>query len=142
MSHYGITATHWNVGLGEIDEVELRKVVQRGAGGFSLAHPELVWCSDIAGIIDAGHTVWVIVSDGPGRYRNTDRVRVEIKGGGRRSLYSCAEDGTPTSALSALPRYIRPDDPLSDSARELLARAKQGMADPYPTLTQRAEDSD
>jgi hypothetical protein len=142
MSHYGITATHWNVSLGEIDEVELRKVVQRGADKFGLAPAELVWCFDVANLIDAGHTVWVITSNGQGRYRNTDRIRVDIEDDGRKSLYSYAEDGTSTSALSDLPRYIRPDDPLSDSARELLAKAKHGMADQYPTLTLRVKDSD
>ncbi len=142
MSHYGILATHWNVSVGEIDEVELRKVVQKEQGRFGLSPGELAWCADVANLIDAGHTVWVIVADAKGRYRNTDRVRVEVKDGGRKSLYSCAEDGTPTSALTDLPRYIRPDDPLSPGAKAVLVGAKGAAADPYPTLTQRAEPPD
>lgn len=134
MSHYGILATHWNVNLGEIDEVQLHKVVRRGRGKFGLAPGELVWCSDVANLIESGHTVWVIVSDGD-RYRNTDRVRVSTREGGRRSLFSCRDDGTPTSAFTDLPRYIRPDDPLPDSAKELLAQARHGVPAEYPTLT-------
>jgi hypothetical protein len=142
MSHYGILATHWNVSFGDIDEVQLHKIVSKGGGRFGLSPAELVWCTDVANLIDAGHTVWVIVAEAQGKYRNTDRVQVDTKDGGRKSLYSCAEDGTPTSALTNLPRYIRPDDPLSDSARELLAKAKHGVAGQYPILTQRAEQLD
>jgi hypothetical protein len=139
MSHYGIIATHWNVNLGEIDEVQLHKVVQRGQGKFALAPGELAWCSDVASLIDGGDTVWVIVSDGLGKYKNTDHVRVNTRDGGRRSLYSCTKDGTPTSALTDLPRYIRPDDPLPTSAKELLAKARNIGSDPYPTLTQQVD---
>lgn len=142
MSHYGILATHWNVGLGGIDEVELHKVVQKEQGRFGLSPGELAWCSEVADLIEAGHTVWVIVADAKGKYRNTDRVRIDTKGGGRKSLYSCAEDGTPTSALTDLPRYIRPDDPLSSGAKQVLAKAKGGAADDYPTLTRRAGELD
>ena len=139
MSHYGIIATHWNVSLGEIDEVQLHKVAQRGRGNFALAPGELAWCSDLANLIEAGHTVWVIVSD-RGMYKNTDHVRVDTKDGGRKCLYSCTNDGIPTSALTDLPRYIRPDDPLPKAAKELLVRAKHDAAGPYPTLTQRADN--
>ena len=138
MSHYGIVATHWNVALGEIDEVQLHKVVQRGRGNFALAPGELVWCFDVANLIEAGHTVWVIVSD-RGKYRNTDRIRVESKDGGRKCLCSCTNDGALTSALTDLPRYIRPDDPLPASAKKLLAKATNGGSDQYPTLTQQVD---
>ena len=133
MSHYGVVATHWNLGLGEIDEVQLHKVLQRGDNDFALAPGELVWCSDVANLIEAGHTVWVIVSE-RGRYRNTDRIRVDTTDGGRKHLYSSAKDGTPTSALTDLPRYIRPDDPLTDAAKDLLSKAKGNEPGDYPLL--------
>jgi len=140
MSHYGIIATHWNANLGEIDEVQLHRIVRRETGGFAFAPGELIWCYEVAHLIENGQTVWIIASDGLGKYRNTERVRVGIGEGGRKYLYSCTKDGTPTSSLSKLPRYLRPDDPLPQGARELLAKArsKHGAADPYPTLTQRA----
>jgi hypothetical protein len=133
MSHYGIVATHWNLSLGEIDEVQLHKVLQRSDNDFALAPGELTWSSDVANLIEAGHTVWIIVSD-RGSYRNTDRVRVRAGDGGRKRLYSCAKDGAPTSALGDLPRYIRPDDPLTDAAKELLAKAKGRSSSDYPVL--------
>jgi hypothetical protein len=142
MSHYGISATHWNVNLGEIDEVQLHKVVQQGQGVFALSHGELAWCADIAGLIDGGHKVWVIVSDGRGKYRNTDRIGVKTKDGGRRCLYSRGQDGMPSSALADLPRYLRPDDPLPQSARELLARRRNSAPGEYPELTQRCDPFD
>jgi len=142
MSHYGIIATHWNVNLGEIDEVQLHRIVRRGIGRFAFAPGELIWCSEVAHLIENGHTVWIIASDGLGKYKNTERVRVGIGVGGRKYLYSCTKNETPTSALTRLPRYLRPDDPLPQGARELLAkaRAKHGTVDQYPTLTQRTED--
>jgi hypothetical protein len=140
MSHYGIVATHWNASLGEIDEVQLHKVVRRGQARFGLSPGEPTWCSDVAHLIDAGHTVWVVVTDRHGKYTNTERVGVDTDEGGRRRLYSRAKDGTTTSALADLPRYIRPDDPLPDSARALLARAKQSAPDWFPTLTHRMDE--
>jgi hypothetical protein len=135
MSHYGIVATHWNANLGEIDEVQLHRIVRRGAGRFGLSPGEPTWCSDVAHLIDAGHTVWVVVTEAHGKYTNTQRVGVDTDEGGRRRLYSRARDGTPTSALADLPRYIRPDDPLPESAKALLAKARHGATDGVPTLT-------
>ena len=112
MSHYGISAIHWNANLGEIDEVQLHKFVrQKREGAFALAHGEPAWCSDVVNLIRGGDTVWVMVADGAGNHKNTDHVRINIKHGGHEYLYSCTKDGTPTSALTDLPRYERPDDP-------------------------------
>jgi len=112
MAYYGISAIHWNVNLGDIDEVLLRKIVREWrAGVFKLSHGEPAWCSDVVRLIRDGDKVWVIASDGQGKYTNTDRVRVNVKSDGREYLYSCTKDGTPTSALTDLPRYLRTDDP-------------------------------
>jgi hypothetical protein len=112
MNHYGISAIHWNVNLGDIDEVQLHKFVrQEREGMFALAHGEPVWCADVISLIRGGDTVWVVVAAGRGSYRNTDRVGINVKRGRREYLYSHTEDGTPTSALNDLPRYRSPDDP-------------------------------
>jgi hypothetical protein len=113
MSHYGISAIHWNVNLGEIDEVQLHRIVQQDhKGTFAVSHGEPAWCSDVVSIIQGGDTVWVIVSVAPsGRYKNTDHVRINVKHGGHLYLYSCWRDGTPTSSLMDLPRYQKADDP-------------------------------
>ena len=112
MSHYGISAIHWNANLAEIDEVQLHKVVERAGGGaLALRHGEPAWCSDVVSLIRDGHSVWVMVSvDRRGSYRNTDRVGINRKLRGREYLYSYADDGTPTLALTDLPRYQRQDD--------------------------------
>jgi hypothetical protein len=111
MAYYGISAIHWNANLGEIDEVQLRKIVRQWREGvFKLSHAEPAWCSDVVGLIRGGDKVWVMVPDGSGKYKNTDRVRVNVKRDGHPYLYSCTGDGTPTSALTELPRYLRPDD--------------------------------
>ncbi len=112
MSHYGISAIHWNAALDDIDEVRLRKVVrQEPEGGFAITHGERLVCADVANLIRSGDTVWVMVDAGLGRYRNTDRVGVGTKPSGHEHLFSCTEDDTPTTALTDLPRYRKRDDP-------------------------------
>ena len=111
MSHYGISAVHWNADLAVIDEVRLHKLVRVRDGPFAISHAEPAWSSDVMNLIRGGDTVWVMVSVGPGSYKNTDHVRINVKQGGRGYLYSCSSDGTPTAALEELPRYERPDDP-------------------------------
>jgi hypothetical protein len=112
MTYYGISAIHWNANLGDIDEVLLRKIVRQWREGvFKVSHGEPAWCSDVIRLIRDGDKVWVIATDGHGKYTNTDRVRINVKPDGRECLYSCTKDGTPTSALTDLPRYLRTDDP-------------------------------
>ena len=111
MSQYGISAIHWNANLAAIDEVQLHKIVRGDRQGeFAVSHGEPTWSSDVMNLIRGGDTVWVIVSVGPGTYKNTDHVRINVKQGGRGYLYSCTSDGTTTSALIDLPRYQRSDD--------------------------------
>ena len=112
MSHYGISAIHWNASLGEVDEVQLHKVVrQEPEGGFAIQHRETAWSADVAKLIRAGDTVWVMVAAGLGRYRNTGRVGIDTRPGGQEYLYSCTGDGTATTAFTDLPHYRRADDP-------------------------------
>ena len=112
MNHYGISAIHWNPQRREIDEVQLHRVVpQEREGVFAIAHGIPASYAAVAGLIRGGDTVWVMVAAGPGNYKNTDRVGINIKRGRHEHLYSYAKEGTPTSALIDLPRYRLPDDP-------------------------------
>ena len=114
MSHYGISAIHWNSALADVDEVRLHKFVRQGSdGSVALKHGRPAWCTDVAKLIRNGHTVWVMVSDGRGSYLNTDRVRVRVNFAQRDRLYSCSKNGTPNAALIELPRYSVLDDPPS-----------------------------
>ena len=109
MNHYGISAIHWNENLGEIDEVLLHKFVEH-EGTFVLKHGEPAWCSDVVSLIRGGDRVWVMLSAGRHNYKNTDHVRINVKRGRQAYLYSCTRSGTPTTALTDLPRYERQDD--------------------------------
>ena len=110
MSHYGISAIHWNARRREIDEVVLHQVVQQEREGiFALRQGKPASYADVANLIAGGDTVWVVVTEGPGTYKNTDHVG--IKRGQHEHLYSYTKDGTPTPALIDLPRYRLPDDP-------------------------------
>ncbi len=127
MNHYGISAIHWNANLGEIDEVQLHKVVrQQHEGAFALRHGEPASCADVASLIRGGDTVWVMVAAGRGSYRNTDRVGINVKIGRHEYLYSHTKDGTPTTALTDLPHYDRPDDPPSPTIRPIGSRPRVG----------------
>ncbi len=59
---------------------------------------------------------WVMVATGPGSYRNTDRVGINVKIGRHEYLYSHTKDGAPTTALTDLPRYDRPVDRIAYAA--------------------------
>ncbi len=54
--------------------------------------------------------VWVIQRAGRGRYKKTDHIDINAKRGRQAYLYSCTKDGTPTPALTDLPRHQKPDD--------------------------------
>ncbi|HEX9302206.1 MAG TPA: hypothetical protein VF959_07640 [Casimicrobiaceae bacterium] len=112
MNHYGISAIHWNARLGEIDEVLLHKLVRHEREGmFVLEHGKAVWCSDVVRLIRGGDVVWVMMAAGRDSYKNTDHVGINVKRGQQAYLYSCTKDGTPTTALTELPRYQKPNDP-------------------------------
>ena len=111
MNHYGISAIHWNEAVGEVDEVLLHKFVRHERDGVPvIKHGEPAWCSDVVSLIRSGDMVWVLLSVGQGRYKNTDRVGVNVKRGRPAYLYSCTMDGSPTAALAELPRYQKPDE--------------------------------
>ena len=116
MNHYGISAIHWNMNLGEIDQVLLHKVVRDERNGMiSLRHGERVWSEDVARLIRGGDKVWVMQSAGRDRYKNTDHVGINVRRGRSAYLYSHTKDGTPTTALTDLPRYDRQDDSLGSA---------------------------
>ncbi len=116
MNHYGISAIHWDVILGEIDQVLLHKVVRHDHDGmFALTHGERVWCADVARLIRRGDQVWVMQSAGRGSYKNTDHVSINKQRRRNGYLYSHTKDGTPTTALTDLPRYDWPDDHLASA---------------------------
>ncbi len=111
MNHYGISAIHWNANLGEIDEVLLHNLVRNEREGtFVLKHGEPAWCSDVVRLIRGGDMVWIMQAAGRDSYKNTDHVGINVKRSQQAYLYSCAKDGTPTTALAHLPRYQKPDD--------------------------------
>jgi hypothetical protein len=119
VSHYGISAIHWNENLGEIDDVLLHEFVHDQKGSFAISHGKPTWCSDVLSLIYGGNTIWILVSVDSRRYKNTDLVRLNVKQGRRQYLYSCTDDGSPTSSLMELPRYRRPDDlPTVEADRE------------------------
>ena len=115
MHHYGISAIHWNMNLGEIDQVLLHKVVRERNGTVALGHGERAWCEDVARLIRGGDKVWVMQSAGRDSYKNTDHVGINVKRGRHARLYSHTKDGTPTAALTDLPRYDRQDDALGSA---------------------------
>ena len=110
MDHYGISAIHWNTDLGEIDQVLLHKVERDERNRFALGRAERVLSEDVVRLIRGGDKVWVMQSAGRDSYKNTDHVGINVKRGRRPYLYSYMKDGTPTTALTDLPRYDRQDD--------------------------------
>ena len=118
MSHYGISAIHWNVNLGEIDEVRLHKIRRDHKGSIAVSHGKPTWCTEVINLIRLGDTIWILVAAAPiGSYRNTDHVRINVSERGKGNLYSCTKDGTSTPSLRDLPRYERQDELPPPNAR-------------------------
>lgn len=106
MSHFGISQIHVDDRTGEIEEVKIHRFLRDdGQTGIGLDEGEAVPYHDAASRIVAGDLVWVIVPNGPGEYRHTDRVRIRAAAAPEERLESYDEGGAVTQSIYNLPKY-------------------------------------
>jgi hypothetical protein len=103
MSTYGISMIKLDAAADEVAEAKVHRYIKNDDGSIGLDAGRALAYHDVASLIVRGDTVFVIVPDGPGSYRHTDKVRV--KPGQHEYLESFGDDGTATAALMALPTY-------------------------------------
>jgi len=103
MSTYGISMIKLEAATGEVAEAKVHRFSKNDDGGIGLDAGRALPYHEIASLIVRGDTVFVIVPDGPGSYRHTDKVRV--KPGQREYLESFGDDGAASAALMALLTY-------------------------------------
>ncbi|KVO03593.1 hypothetical protein WL30_21635 [Burkholderia ubonensis] len=103
MSTYGISMIKLNAATGEVAEAKVHKFSTNTDGNIGLDAGRALSYHEVASLIVRGDTVFVIVPDGPGAYRHTDKVRV--KSGQHEYLESFGDDGVATAALKELPSY-------------------------------------
>ncbi|AGZ29672.1 hypothetical protein [Burkholderia pseudomallei] len=103
MSTYGISMIRLDATIGEVAEARIHRFSKNDGGSIGLDVGRALAYHEIASLIMRGDTVFVIVPDGPGAYRHTDKVRV--KPGQYEYLESFGDDGAATGALMALPSY-------------------------------------
>ncbi|KGV55987.1 hypothetical protein [Burkholderia pseudomallei] len=103
MSTYGISMIKLDATIGEVAEAKVHRFSKNGDGNIGLDAGRALAYHEVANLIVGGDTVFVIVPDGPGSYRHTDKVRV--KPGQHEYLESFGDDGAATDALMALPTY-------------------------------------
>ncbi|MCA8034535.1 hypothetical protein LGM46_16340 [Burkholderia arboris] len=103
MSTYGISMIKLDTATGEIVEAKIHGFSKNDDGSIGLDTGRALDYHEIANLIVGGDAVFVIVPDGPGSYRHTDKVRV--KPGQHEYLESFGDNGAPTDALMALPTY-------------------------------------
>ncbi|MBH9659406.1 hypothetical protein JAO05_30465 [Burkholderia pseudomallei] len=103
MSTYGISMIKLDATIGEVAEAKIHRFSKNDDGSVGLDAGRALAYHEIASLILRGDTVFVIVPDGPGAYRHTDKVRV--KSGQHEYLESISDDGISTAALMALPTY-------------------------------------
>ena len=102
MSTYGISWIKLNQAGTEVDEVKIHKFSKaESAAEYEIDDGTAMAYHEVASLIDSGDKVWVIVYDGPGKFRHTDKVRV--KPGQYEYLESFGADGAATTALMSLP---------------------------------------
>ncbi|RKE34242.1 hypothetical protein B0G76_0238 [Paraburkholderia sp. BL23I1N1] len=103
MSIYGISMIKLDVAVDEVAEAKVHQFSKDKDGSIGLDEGKAMAYHEVASLIVDGDTVFVIVPDGPGSYRHTDKVRV--KPGQHEYLESFGDDGAATAALMALPTY-------------------------------------
>ncbi|WDD93708.1 hypothetical protein Bsp3421_003801 [Burkholderia sp. FERM BP-3421] len=103
MSCYGISMIKLDAAVGEVAEAKVHQFSKDKDGNIGLDAGRAMAYHDVADLIVGGDTVYVIVPDGPGSYRHTDKVRV--KRGQHEYLESFGGDGAATTALMVLPKY-------------------------------------
>lgn len=103
MSVYGISMIKLDAATGEVAEAKIHRFSKNDNGSIGTDVGRALAYHDVANLIVNGDTVFVIVPDGPGSYRHTDKVRV--KPGQHEYLESFGDDGAATAALMALPTY-------------------------------------
>lgn len=103
MSTYGISMIKLDTAADEVVEAKVHGFSKNDDGSIGLDAGRALAYHEIASLIMRGDTVFVIVPDGPGAYRHTDKVRV--KPGQYEYLESFGDDGAATGELMALPSY-------------------------------------
>ncbi|WP_186098103.1 hypothetical protein [Burkholderia gladioli] len=103
MSYYGISMIKLDAAGAEVAEAKVHRYSRNDDGSIGLDSGREMAYHEVASLIVGGDNVYVIVPDGPGSYRHTDKVRVKL--GQREYLESFGDDGAATAALMALPIY-------------------------------------
>ncbi|AOI77939.1 hypothetical protein [Burkholderia sp. NRF60-BP8] len=103
MSTYGISMIQLDATIGEVAEAKIHRFSKNDDGSIGLDVGRALAYHEIASLIMRGDTVFVIVPDGPGSYRNTDKIRVKPRQ--HEYLESVGDDGAASAALMALPTY-------------------------------------
>lgn len=83
--------------VGEVAEAKVRQFSKDKDGAIGLDAGKAMAYHEVANLIVGGDTVYVIVPDGPGSYRYTDKVRVKPEQ--RQYLESFGGGGAVTAAL-------------------------------------------
>ena len=106
MSHYGISMVHIN-SESEVEEVKIHRILRGKPGDAPFGYDEGGAMSrhDVASLIMAGNSVWVLAGDGPGNFKPTDRIHKKPGGGQIEYIESCDADGNRTTSLIDLPKY-------------------------------------
>jgi hypothetical protein len=104
MSTYGISMIKLDTATGEVADAKVHRFSKNDDGSIGLDAGQALAYHEVAGLIVGGDTVFIIVPDGPGAYRHTDKIRV--KPGQHEYLESFGDDDAATAALMSLPTYL------------------------------------
>lgn len=103
MNIYGISMIKLDPTVGEVAEAKVHRFSKNDDGSIGLDAGRALAYHKVANLIVGGDDMFVIVPDGPGSYRHTDKIRV--KPGQHEYLESVGDDGAASAALMALPTY-------------------------------------
>jgi hypothetical protein len=104
MSQCGISMVRLNGFGSEIAETKLHSINYDEFGMPGIGSAEVVPYHYVASCL-ANDEVWVLVPDGAGAYKPTDKVRKKPGGGKNQYIESCDVHGSPTQSLFDLPKF-------------------------------------
>ena len=105
MSTYGISKINWATSHAFVNKVLVHRASKDQNGQIGWDFGETMIFHEVATLIDRGDQVYVLIPDGPGCFKHTDKIRIKPHQQ-QEHLESIDEVGNPTSSLYDLPTWL------------------------------------
>jgi len=105
MSYYGISKINWDASHSFVNKALVHKASKDQNGQLWWDVGSTMFFHEVATLIDRGDHVFVLIPDGPGCYKHTDKIRIKPNQQ-QEHLESVDETGNTTSSLYDLFAWV------------------------------------